>query len=473
MKDRDLDGLTGEPLLCYLLALSGYLEGDSAEAADNRNRIYERLLADVWKRGWGGGRAGTGKDLDKNDFDRLFESIALAAWHGGDERVATYERFEKALKVMHATDIFDAFTRREGGDVSNLAVNFYLKRHEVEARGFEFTHKSFGEYLAARALIRISISVSELSTHRIEIALKDWMAAVEEGDLSFEMLEFLRGEARLLPADVAERTLRALENIMRVVVAEGFPAHDLKTDTWREAEDRQKKAEVLLLATMHCLSQSMPESNSASKIAIDWKGDVRALGNLIHRCRCVRNRAIPALSIFARVQAPGAYLLVQDLLDANFEEANLRDAWAFGTVADRALFARADLSGANFTSGRFVFAHLDGARMDRASLTDANFEGAFLRGASLSQANCEGANFSNANLNGASLQKAKLQGANFWGATLDGANLSGADLRGADLTGVNLTNVNLTDAKQGVLPKRERGRVARGQRFRNTSEGVA
>jgi hypothetical protein len=62
------------------------LEENAEEAAENRNRVYKRLLKDVWKRGWGGGRAGSGKDLPQGDFDQLFETMALVAWHGGYER---------------------------------------------------------------------------------------------------------------------------------------------------------------------------------------------------------------------------------------------------------------------------------------------------------------------------------------------------------------------------------------------------
>jgi len=47
-----LEALTAEPLLCYLLAISGYLDRDFKEAAENPNRIYAKLFEDVWRRGW-------------------------------------------------------------------------------------------------------------------------------------------------------------------------------------------------------------------------------------------------------------------------------------------------------------------------------------------------------------------------------------------------------------------------------------
>jgi len=180
-----------------LFALSGYLEENAKEAADNRSKIYYRLLADVWRRGWGGGRAGPGRQLGQADFDRLFEAMALAAWHGGDERVATYDRFERALIIMKAKEIFEDFTKTEGGDVSNLAVNFYLKQADTASKGVEFTHTSFGEYLASRAIFRVADDVVKLVDIREEIALEEWLKGVSTGKLTYELLAFIRDEARL------------------------------------------------------------------------------------------------------------------------------------------------------------------------------------------------------------------------------------------------------------------------------------
>jgi hypothetical protein len=96
-----LAGVTHEPLLCYLLALSGFANEDWQLAADNRNRMYAALIDSIYERGWGEGaikRQGAGRTLAKRDFNKLMETIALAAWLGGDARVASEEMFQVALK---------------------------------------------------------------------------------------------------------------------------------------------------------------------------------------------------------------------------------------------------------------------------------------------------------------------------------------------------------------------------------------
>ena len=137
--DTRLSGLTHEPLLCYLLALSGYVIDNWELAADNRNRIYERLVNEVWKRGWGeGGRQGITRTLTLENFNRLMETIALGAWRGGDTRVATEGRFLETLEITHSGECWEDFKRDSGEDIANLAMNFYLKSSEIERRGFEF-----------------------------------------------------------------------------------------------------------------------------------------------------------------------------------------------------------------------------------------------------------------------------------------------------------------------------------------------
>jgi hypothetical protein len=373
--------LTAEPLLCYLLALSGYLEHNEQEAAENRNRVYARLMHDVWERAWGGGRAGSGKSLSEEDFNLLFETMALAAWHGGDERVATHERFEKALKVTNATSIWDEFARQEKGDECNLAVNFYLRRAERGARGFEFTHKSFGEYLTTRALIRATASIAGIRD--LDYALTQWLKVVNEGDLSADLHAFLRDEARLLETGEALRRLRWFERIMSEAVLAGFPAHKLTCETWRQAEDRQRKAETLLLAVLNCLSIA------AGGVDVDIKwSNPNDFGNMVRRtCKNIAP-ASPYLQLFSNFKLQEAYVPSIDLMGSNFYSAYLY----------RAFLAYANLERANLIEANLVEADLRRANLRRANLTRADLTRADLTRADLTRADLMGAYLMEANL---------------------------------------------------------------------------
>lgn len=73
--------------------------------------------------------------------------------------------------------------------------------------------------------------------------------------------------------------------------------------------------------------------------------------------------------------------------------------------------------------------------------------GQILTGSVYAKQDLSNANFSAANLSGADFSGAKLHGADFSGANLTDANLSGADLSGAILSGANLLRTNFTNAK--------------------------
>ncbi len=89
--------------------------------------------------------------------------------------------------------------------------------------------------------------------------------------------------------------------------------------------------------------------------------------------------------------------------------------------------------------------------LDKVQLAEACLNRAILAEANLSQANLSaseliGINLADANLQNTNLSWATLIGANLSNANLSGANLEGADLSGANLTGANLKSTNLTKA---------------------------
>ncbi len=77
-----------------------------------------------------------------------------------------------------------------------------------------------------------------------------------------------------------------------------------------------------------------------------------------------------------------------------------------------AIFASADLHGANLQHSDLAWANFL-----KANLAGANLDGAYLDHANLIAADLTGANLSNANLTGADLESAKLTGATFTRAT--------------------------------------------------------
>ena len=101
--NRDLLELTADPLLNYLVVLGGFHKDQAGETEINRNGIYARLLKDVLDRRHAK-RAETDQVAlaavdeveDRDNFERLLETVALAAWYG-DGRTTTRGEIERLL----------------------------------------------------------------------------------------------------------------------------------------------------------------------------------------------------------------------------------------------------------------------------------------------------------------------------------------------------------------------------------------
>lgn len=390
--DERLEDISNEPLLCYLLVLSRFALENWEAAAENQNRIYERLINEVWRRGWGEGadpirRQGAGRNLSNVEFNRLMETIAHAAWLGGDTRTCSEDGFLEAVKINRCEEAWSRFKEDSGADVTNLAMNFYLKASEKSHRGFEFTHKSFGDYLAARALVNQSKMVSTLSETRLDIAMQDWFTATSSGVITREIITFIRDEFRLR-ATVNEGAVaslnvrRSFSRLASEALRAGFPLIPVAESTYRGVEARQRNAEAALWSVLSGSAYGVTQAGDVSSalVKIDWPTK-DAFGKLIDRISGGIAYDAPILMCFNSIVACGQTLYSKRLLRANFMYADVRECNFVLSVLFESDFSGADLSGANF-----LMASLDGSDFTDALVEGAEFVDASIGGANLIQA---------------------------------------------------------------------------------------
>lgn len=367
-----LKDLTHEPLLCYLLALAGYATEHWELAAENRNRIYRALIESVYERGWGDGarkRLGPGRNLTRGDFNKLMETIALAAWLGGDSRVASEIGFEEAVAITEAHDAWQEFSKDNGSDVTNLAMNFYLRSSEKSQRGFEFTHKSFGEYLAAKAILNVADDIVVEGRGKIDHIMRDWFTATNGGAVTGEMLQFMRDEVRLelnsQQSAVQERGRKiksVFQSVVKYVSAEGFPI-DPDGRTWRGFETAQANAECAAWVVLNCYALAFLSlgNKEDAKVQIPWDTEDE-LSTILARASLVRS-VLPRCMGY--IQAEGQMFRGFEVAGADFRGANLRHITVLYST---------------FQDGSFVEANLEGSRFYLCNIMRTSFEGAFLEG---------------------------------------------------------------------------------------------
>ncbi len=427
LSGENLQEITAQPLLNYLIALTFERGEVQFSQETNLNNIYDNLLKAVYERGYEknspGHRAIEG--ITEKDFVLILMEIALSCWHGNGRTTTVIEIKEhcdnNGLKNL-LKNFQDSFQSDSQGSITRLLTAFYF-RESGDLRGsektFEFTHKSFGEYLTARRIVdRVKQIHRKLQDSEDDYdndydprqALITWATLCGPTAIDEYLFSFIVNQMQLQSPDEVKQWQKTLGHLIEYLLVKGMPMEGLKNRPNFQEEMRQaRNAEEALLAVFNACGRVTEEI-----FPIQWPSP-EAFGNWLARLQGQRIdlEFMLVLDCLSFLDLQNCLLIHRDLGGANLERANL---------------AEADIGGAN----------LEGANLEGANLKGANLEGANLAMAFLKRANLEGANLRGANLYGANLKGANLDWANLEGAYLEGANLRGVFLDGANFKYANV-----------------------------------
>jgi uncharacterized protein YjbI with pentapeptide repeats len=446
----NLQEITAQPLLNYLVALSFERGEIQFSQETNLNSIYANLLKAVYERGYEkdnpAHRAIEG--IKENDLVQILMEIALSCWHG-DGRTATVREIESHCEnngLKNLLQIFqDSFQSSSQASIARLLTAFYFRESgnlRANEKTFEFTHKSFGEYLTARRIVNRVKQIHKRwqdskdnyeDDYDSRQALIAWVTLCSPTAMDEYLFKFVLHEMQLQSPDEVEQWQETLKNLIEYLLVKGMPMEGLKNrPNFQEEMRLARNAEEALLAVFNACGRVTEKISP-----IRWPSP-EAFGNWLARLQGQRIDYSPifVLDCLSFLDLQDCLLICRDLEGANLERANL----------ERANLERAILEGAILEGAILKGAILEGANLKWAHLKGANLEDANLVGANLGRANLYRANLYRANLYRANLKGAILEGANLVAAILVGANLRGANLRGANLERANLENANLEGA---------------------------
>jgi uncharacterized protein YjbI with pentapeptide repeats len=428
----DLQDITAQPLLNYLVALS-YERGELDFSTQvNLNEIYQDLLEAVYERDYEGGIHPGVRDLPFDHFIRILEEIGLATWHG-DGRTTTIREVQQHCKIAGLSALLDAFKQGAEVGVARLLTAFYFRQHENRRddgeQTFEFTHKSFSEYLTARRIVgALSRIHSQIMLRKKSYeegwdereALKYWATLYGNAPrMTNDLFRFVQSEVRLQEKATAAGWQQTLSKLISWMLQHGMPMEllDPRPSYHKENTAAIHAEEALLAALYACATVTEQVSK------IDWfQESDTAAGDWI-----------------SRLQGQHANTLTRqclgwlDLRDCMLELVQLFEANLRNTILEKADLGLAILALARLEDANLHLADLSRINLELANLNRANLDGAVLDKANLSQADLIGANLRRANLHRANLERANLREANLEGANLHEANLEGAKLNGAVL----------------------------------------
>jgi hypothetical protein len=349
------------------------------------------------------------------------ECLGLAAWLGGG-RTGDTSNFKHLRDDIYAPEKADEFKAVVNADLDNVALQFYARRSGAEQPGYAFIHKSFGEYLTARALIEAGDKWLEdyRSRPRPERFGSDWLKLTGQQPITSEIRQFMVDEARLRvkrrasddpDLQSARERIEMLAKVATWVLHHGLPAHadvggESNSVNWRRREQIQRNAEEALYTLIHVwaeagypmalLNASGPQGWSVGPIKINWPGYVSA-SSLVRRM----NRE--------------QYVSIFSLMLVGF-------SWGWSRGEDFKLFSRWTLQDQFFHFVDLSGFDLSGSDLSDSAFLQCSFRGANLRGASLRNSKF-GLTFSSL------LRMAPQRKTDLWETEVEGADLQGADLR--------------------------------------------
>ncbi|NJM74300.1 MAG: NACHT domain-containing protein, partial [Scytonema sp. RU_4_4] len=274
LKSEDFIEITSQPLQSYLVASVFVEDKLKSEQGSNLSYIYGQLLEGVYQRGWEKKKqhaAVEEYEITKiEDFVRILEEIAIACWHG-DGRTTTVKKIEeKYANTPHLKQLFKEYKQVAEKGVTRLLTAFYFRQGEVkeDENTFEFTHKSFGEYLTARRIVReVQKIYGNLEDRKENFdkgwdekeALKAWAKVCGPTAMDKYIFKFVLNEMQLKEKSEVGKWQQTLCHLISSMLQNGMPMEELKLDNFKEQNRQARNAEEALLAVLNACARVTEE----------------------------------------------------------------------------------------------------------------------------------------------------------------------------------------------------------------------
>ncbi len=438
LKIPEIDEITAQPLLNYLVALSFRRGKLDFSRRLNLNSVYSDLVAAVYERGYE--KCRTYRPIGHvtlKDFIRVLEEIGLAAWHGSDGRSTSVKDILAHCRQSGLEGMLESFTEGAQAGVTKLLAAFFFRRHGEgvgEDAAFLFTHKSFGEYLAAARLVRGLERIVIDRTRRRESpddgkdvtdALLSWTKLGGPAALTENIMQFLHREIAQRNPDQLNLLQDVLSELVSHAIENSLPLERLGSLSFQTCSRFEVNALTSLFVALNATSVALEKTASLQFAS------VTAFGTFLRRVCPQRSGAQSPLLFRALsyLDLSGQCIDMADLYGADLSHTNLTDA--------RLHFA--NLDSANLKSTDFTGATLTKCRMVRAYVSETNFTHAKLQQAQFGDTYWYYLN--------------RLMNAKFFNSDLRGANLSGAVLEDCDFTGAMLSasSINKVSKVEGCI----------------------
>ena len=258
-------------------------------------------------------------------------------------------------------------------EIANLFLAFYFKTVPGTDDTFEFTHKTFAEYLTACRIVNHFVGLCDDIEYnktkgepKYSQVLEDWLRICGQTAIVHDLYIFIRDEiAYRAKGEQFHEKIRAMQKnaaeLIEYTVKCGMPCQVLGLPFKQQQEHARNAGKALLVihsslaeVTDEVSKIAWPKSNSAGEWITELRGQ-----------RLAPSDNIPINHI--------------DFSDQIFHlcdlyEFNIRKSVFVGSLCYHTIFWGANLQGANFQEADLRETYLWGANLRGANLTGANLE---------------------------------------------------------------------------------------------------
>ena len=376
--------ITSQPLLNYLVALSYQRKKVDFSKKTNLNLIYEDLISSVYNRNYEKKQhsALTELSFSESNFIRILEEIAFSAWQNGEVRTTTVKNINKHIKANKLSSLFNEFQKGAEAGIIRLLTAFYFRQKGIDQsqnKTFEFTHKTFGEYLVARRLVNlIGLMYKRINENKhdpdngwdIEEGIKRFVELTGYNTIDNYILKFLRNEFRLLGKETNLNYQNILIEVIQYIDKNSVPVELInpRPDSFKISLDIANNSEENLFCLL-----SICGENSNELININWSKET-SLGDMIRRLSNQKMSHKNRTSNQSGRNRICAYLSNMIIENQVITSRDLSRAIIRNSKLHKVVFAGSDLWGADFTNSL-----IEDCNFYRSSIYNANFRSCELK----------------------------------------------------------------------------------------------
>lgn len=418
----EIDEITAQPLLNYLVALS-YKRGTLDFSGPlNLNSVYADLVAAVHDRAYEKTRTLRSiRHLKVEDFFRVLEEIALAAWHGSDGRSTSIRDIMAQCKQSGLEPLLESFREGAQQGVTKLLAAFFFRRNSENVgddASFVFTHKSFGEYLTARRIVRaLERMLDERQRRRdnvdagfdISDALLFWLKITGPAPITEYIHVFLIREISGRDKNLLERWHSQLVELAIFSMEKFMPVDKLGNLDFRESMRYNENSLVALMVALNSCSVTLKR-----KAELKFSTPT-SLGSFLRKvCPQREGPRNPMLySVLSYLDVTGQCLDMVDFYGANLEQTTWRECSFHFSNFNTAVLRNADFLNSYMNYSRFESANMNSTSFRDSRMVESIFRFANIVNADFMQADLFAADFSDASLRKCNFNKADISGSNF------------------------------------------------------------